>query len=154
MHGPGRNPDRGSACRQSWNASELTAQPRVAGNRRSRWIVIMVAGVLPGCVMAGPAEASSAPACGDTIVANTTLHADVLNCEATGLVIGADGITLDLNGRTVSGNGSSPPERPFDPGVLVGAHYGVRVIGPGTVRGFDGSNSYGSETINQLGQVV
>ena len=41
--------------------------------------------------------------CGDTIAADTVLTADVTGCGSTGLVVAADGITLDLNGHTVAG---------------------------------------------------
>jgi parallel beta-helix repeat protein len=74
-------------------------------------------------------------ACGDVILTDTTLHADLLDCDASGLVIGADGIALNLNGHTVGGNGVSVPDR-FEAGVLVLGRHHVRIIGPGTVQGF------------------
>ena len=43
--------------------------------------------------------------CGDTITTNTTLTADIGPCAQDGLIIGADGITLDLNGHSISGLG-------------------------------------------------
>jgi nitrous oxidase accessory protein NosD len=42
--------------------------------------------------------------CGDAVTADTVLTADVTGCGATGLVVAADGVTLDLNGHTVSGH--------------------------------------------------
>jgi parallel beta-helix repeat protein len=42
-------------------------------------------------------------ACGATITADTVLRADVNGCPGSALVIGADGVTLDLNGHTVEG---------------------------------------------------
>src|SRR5215207_1420280 len=44
--------------------------------------------------------------CGDVLVADTTLDSDLLECPGNGLVIGAAGITLDLNGHTVDGTAS------------------------------------------------
>jgi hypothetical protein len=41
--------------------------------------------------------------CGDTITQDTTLDSDLLNCPANGVVIGADNITLDLNGHLIDG---------------------------------------------------
>jgi parallel beta-helix repeat protein len=41
--------------------------------------------------------------CGDTITQDTTLDSDLVNCPGDGIVIGADGITLDLNGHTIDG---------------------------------------------------
>jgi parallel beta-helix repeat protein len=43
--------------------------------------------------------------CGDTITQTTTLDSDLLNCPGDGIVIGADNITLDLNGHLVDGTG-------------------------------------------------
>jgi parallel beta-helix repeat protein len=43
--------------------------------------------------------------CGDTITQDTTLDSDVINCHRDGIIIGADNITLDLNGHTIQGDG-------------------------------------------------
>ena len=43
--------------------------------------------------------------CGTTIVSDTKLHGDLKNCPGNGIVIGADNITLDLNGHTIDGDG-------------------------------------------------
>lgn len=42
--------------------------------------------------------------CGDTITTNVVLTTD-LNCDGVALTIGADDITVDLNGHTVTGSG-------------------------------------------------
>ncbi len=55
-----------------------------------------------GLVTAVPAAANSV-SWGDTLTANTTLDSD-LTGSGTAFIIGADGITLDLNGYTLSGN--------------------------------------------------
>ncbi len=44
--------------------------------------------------------------CGDTIAADTTLDSDLENCPNNGVVIGAAGITLDLNGHRIDGDGT------------------------------------------------
>jgi hypothetical protein len=41
--------------------------------------------------------------CGDVITQDTTLDRDLLNCPGDGLVIGADGVRLNLAGHTVDG---------------------------------------------------
>jgi large repetitive protein len=46
---------------------------------------------------------AQAPACGAVLSEDTVLEADLLDCPGNGLVIGADGITVDLNGHTISG---------------------------------------------------
>jgi parallel beta-helix repeat protein len=43
--------------------------------------------------------------CGDVITQDTTLDADLIDCPGDGLVIGADNVTLDLNGHTIDGDG-------------------------------------------------
>ena len=80
----------------------------------------------------GGVVAQTAPlSCGDTLAVDTTLDRDLTGCRSNGLVIGADNITLDLNGHTVSGDGEpfkACPEREFcDVGVLNNGHDGVTV---------------------------
>lgn len=43
--------------------------------------------------------------CGDTITTDTVLQRDLVNCPDVGLVIGADNVTLNLNGHEVDGDG-------------------------------------------------
>jgi large repetitive protein len=78
------------------------------------------------------ASAGVAVGCGDTITADTTLDRDLTDCPNNGVVIGADDITLDLNGHTIDGDGEpfEPcPEGSFcDVGVGNDGHSGVRVI--------------------------
>jgi len=55
----------------------------------------------------GPSFAGAAGGvtCGQTITTNTTLHHDLVDCPDDGIVIGADNLTLDLNGHTIDGDG-------------------------------------------------
>jgi parallel beta-helix repeat protein len=77
--------------------------------------------------------------CGDTITADTTLDRDLTDCPNNGILVGADGITLDLNGHTISGNGKPvrrcPRRQPCDIGVMNDRHAGVTVRN-GSLRGF------------------
>ena len=77
--------------------------------------------------------------CGDTVTVDTTLDADLLDCPSNGIVIGADDITLDLNGHTIDGDNTlvDPcPENEFcDVGVANDGHNGVTITG-GTVKEF------------------
>ena len=63
--------------------------------------------------------------CGDTITADTTLDRDLTGCPSNGIIIGADDITLDLNGHTISGDGKPvrrcPRRQPCDMGVATTA---------------------------------
>src|SRR5215472_11679077 len=56
----------------------------------------------------GAAHATPEPLrCGAVITANTTLQADLAGCTGDGLVIGADAITLNLDGHTIAGTAGS-----------------------------------------------
>lgn len=65
--------------------------------------------------------------CGAQISGDARLDND-LTCTGNALVVSGDDITIDLNGHTLSGNGSGN-------GITVSASHGVRIFG-GSVRGF------------------
>jgi parallel beta-helix repeat protein len=100
-------------------------------------------------VGAGPALASHVT-CGDTITADTTLDSDRVNCPNHGVVIGADDITLDLNGHLVDGDaapaaGCDPQTQPCDFGLFNDGHSGVTVR-DGFVRDFGAGVLLGTVT--------
>jgi len=68
--------------------------------------------------------------CGQTLTSSTRLTHDLLDCPGTGLIIGADDVTLDLAGHVVDGVNS-----PGSEGVAVDGHAGVRIEN-GSVREF------------------
>ena len=104
--------------------------------------LLPVIAVLATCSVSSVAVGQEPPPgleCGDTITADTTLDRDLTDCPSNGIVIGADGITLDLNGHTISGDGK-PVRRCrrnqiCDVGVAKDDHAGVTIRG-GSVRGF------------------
>ena len=71
-------------------------------------------------------DAATAPAvtCGATLTTSTTLSADLVHCPGTALVIGADGITVDLGGHTISGTNADGSE-----GIASDGHANVRILG-------------------------
>jgi parallel beta-helix repeat protein len=78
--------------------------------------------------------------CGDKITRDTRLDSDLVNCRNNGIVIGADGVTLNLNGHTIDGDGApaagcNPRKKFCDTGVVSAGHDGVTVRG-GSVREF------------------
>jgi parallel beta-helix repeat protein len=83
--------------------------------------------------------AASHVTCGQMITTDTKLDNDLVNCPSNGLVIGADDVTLDLNGHVIDGDGtefaSCPPDEPCDMGVVDLDHHGVTIKG-GTIREF------------------
>ena len=65
--------------------------------------------------------------CGMTLIADLTLSDDLV-CAGPGLVIGADHVTVNLNGRTIAGSGTGI-------GIDVSGVNGVTILG-GTIRDF------------------
>ena len=107
----------------------------------SRLLLLIAA--LAACAVSSSIAVGQEPgtgiACGDTITADTMLDRDLTDCPSNGIVIGADGITLDLNGHTISGDGKPvrrcPRKEPCDIGVFNDRHSGVTVRN-GSLRGF------------------
>jgi len=81
-------------------------------------------------VGAGPAFASHV-SCGDIIMSDTTLDSDLVNCPNNGIMIGADDVTLDLNGHTIDGDGElredCPEDEICDDGVVALDHARVTI---------------------------
>ena len=103
-------------------------------NNRVRKLGALLAGVaaftLP--TITG-AQAQVQPVCGQTITQSTTLTADLGPCPNFGLIIGADGIVLDLGGHRIFGT----PNFNDQAGVYMQGRTGVRVQN-GTITAFDG----------------
>src|SRR5215217_6314362 len=104
-------------------------------------VAVMVAFAVVGATAVGGGRArASQVSCGDTITVDTTLQQDLVNCPNRGVEIGADGVTLDLNGHLVDGDGTpvadcNVPRGPCDVGLFNDSHDGVTVI-HGSVREF------------------
>jgi parallel beta-helix repeat protein len=103
-------------------------------------LAVPVALVVAGILSVVPARAEAAHVqCGDTITADATLDANLVDCPNNGLVIGADGVELDLNGHRIDGDGTEfedcPRDENCDAGVLVDGHKRV-TIKHGSVREF------------------
>jgi parallel beta-helix repeat protein len=89
-------------------------------------------------ILIGPAHAVDVH-CGQVLVASTTLDGNLLACPGDGLVVGAHGITIDLNGHSLVGTGAGAGVRNdgFDAvtvknGAVEKFLYGVQ-LNPGTV---------------------
>lgn len=82
--------------------------------------------VLSLTALVGPAAAGHVE-CGDVITEDTTLDSSVGPCDGTGLVIGADGITLDLGRNRVFGDGDGDA-----PGILLEDRQGVTIVNGAT----------------------
>jgi parallel beta-helix repeat protein len=106
-------------------------------SRRRAWQLLVMTGALVAAqtMTTGAADAAATLTCGTTITASVTLHADLIGCPLAGLVVAADGITVDLHGHRIAGNGVDQSGT-FDIGVAVQGYRGVTITG-GTIRGFD-----------------
>jgi parallel beta-helix repeat protein len=92
--------------------------------RRAGW----TRALLFGCVLVtAGAPAAANGVCGAIITGDLRLDHDVV-CAADGIVIGADGIRIDLNGHTLAGSGAGV-------GILVTGRTDVTIAG-GAVRNF------------------
>lgn len=99
--------------------------------RTSRSLAAAVMTLLAGLALAVPAQAAVL-ACGQTITQSTTLDNDLGPCPGHGIIIGADNITFNLNGRTITGTTGIGEGA----GVLILNRTGVTVTN-GTVSRFD-----------------
>jgi parallel beta-helix repeat protein len=102
--------------------------------------LILILGIVALVALSGAEAAGQGqPQCGDTITTHTTLHHDLIDCPNNGIVIGADGITLNLNGHTIDGDGGLTADCPedviCDDGIVNDGHDGVTVA-HGAVRQF------------------
>ena len=89
-------------------------------------LALIVLGLL---TLSGAEAADKQPSCGDMITVDTTLDKDLVDCPNNGIIIGADSITLDLNGHTDRRRRhrvADCPKNTFcDVGVLNDRHDGV-----------------------------
>lgn len=94
------------------------------------YVVLLAAAML--AVSAAPAWGNHVQ-CGDTITQDTRLDGDLIDCPGNGIVIGADGITLDLGGHTIDGVGSQNLE-PCQVGIRNGPTF-TSTCAPSTETG-------------------
>ncbi len=103
-------------------------------------LVLIAFAVVGATAASGGGVLASQVSCGERITADTTLQQDLVNCQNHGIVIAADGVTLDLNGHLVDGDGTPAADcdqrkEPCDFGVFNDGHDGVTVMN-GSVREF------------------
>ena len=104
-------------------------------------VVVLIAAVI--ALSRGLVQADHV-SCGDTLTKNTKLHSDLACTTTPGLIIGANNVTVDLNGFTLTGepcakchgirNGDIGTSPSFDNvtvknGIIVGFEQGIRAQG-------------------------
>jgi hypothetical protein len=102
---------------------------RVRLPRSRASITCTVAAALWSFAGVAPARAFDGEFCGATVVQNVVLTEDQ-HCTGDGIIAGASGVTIDLGGFTLNGDGDFP-----DTGINVGSQSNV-TIKNGTVRNF------------------
>ena len=78
--------------------------------RRTAGTLLAAAGLALSGASAAQAARPVHVSCGEVITVDTKLANDVVDCPRHGLIVGAAGITLDLNGHTIDGD-----DTPFEP---------------------------------------
>jgi len=100
---------------------------------RTSHLISLAAAVVLAVPAAAQASGPPQPSCGATITVDTKLHRDLVDCPDNGIVIGADDVTLDLNGHVIDGDGTEftdcPPDEACDIGVVDFDHHGVTIKG-------------------------
>ncbi len=84
------------------------------------------------------AEPESDSLCGTTVVESIVLDRDITCYNSNGLTVGAEGVTIDLNGKTIqchNGVAKSCPGSRFI-GIDASRVQAVAIKGPGKVVGF------------------
>lgn len=117
--------------------------------RRLALVVAMAGllGITPFLLAAtsrGATSKRAALACGQTVTTSVTLTADLIACDGNGLVAGAKGITINLNGHTISGSNDND-------GIL-DASFSSIVVRNGSIKDFNRGVMIqgGSATIQSL----
>jgi parallel beta-helix repeat protein len=134
----------------------MTSSPHFRRRARLSGTVVLAATVALVMAVTGGEANASHMSCGDTITADTTLDSDLINCPNNGIVIGADDVTLDLNGHLIDGDGSEfagcdPNTAVCDSGVVDDGHDGVTVM-HGSVREFGVGVLLGTTTAGRVHQ--
>jgi parallel beta-helix repeat protein len=83
----------------------------------------------PALATADPINASVS--CGEVIKQSVKLTSN-LDCKTDGIIVGADGVTVDLNGHTIAGPGVSTSKV----GLMLSDKDNVNIIGPGIIENF------------------
>ena len=143
---PRRPPRAERACRPARQRSSgrggAVIRPATLSAARAS-IVVAPAAIVLAIVIVIASRADRALAshvsCGDTITTDTKLDSNLVNCPDNGIVIGADGVTLDLNGHVIDGDGTLRTDCPkqviCDVGVVNDGHDRLTVK-HGAVRQF------------------
>jgi Periplasmic copper-binding protein (NosD) len=105
-----------------------------------------------------PKSVGDTPACGVVVKEDVTLYAD-LSCDGDGLLVGNNGITIDLNGHTIKYNRNHDAvdlsvNFGDDSGILVPKAKHVKIIGPGLITGFDRAITFTGSSGGEVSDLI
>src|ERR671924_389229 len=105
-----------------------------------------------------PKSVGNTPACGVVVKEDVTLYAD-LSCDGDGLIVGNNGITIDLNGHTIKYNRDHDAvdlsvNFGDDSGILVPKAKHVKIIGPGLITGFDRAITFTGSSAGEVSDLI
>lgn len=146
---------------------------KLKGRYRKRNIIVIIA----GCIIIGfcitiialnvykadtPKNCGDSPtekivcSCGDTVIYNYTLNEDLIcPADTSGLIIGADNITLDGNGKSIIGKTSWANSDPMYAGIYMFRHSNVTVKNFSNIKNFIiGVKVWQSTNINILANQI
>lgn len=106
--------------------------------------------VLGGATGAAHAQTTTI-GCGATVVTSVMLKSDLVDCPTHGLIVGADNVTIDLNGHTIDGSGIFDEWNGVDNSA---GHDGVTIVN-GRMQDFrNGVYLYGGATGNRVADLI
>jgi parallel beta-helix repeat protein len=113
-------------------------------------VALTLAGALAVSAAPASATATTEVSCGQTLTHSVRLANDLKDCPGDGLVIGASGVTVDLNGHTIDGVATQIDDcdvRPSGPaGIQNSGGYDGLTIKNGTLQQFSSGFNAGSDT--------
>jgi len=98
------------------------------------------------------AGATNGLECGDVVMQSVSLTHDLIDCPGDGLVVGANGITINLGGRTIDGD-ETGPSLAGGAGIRVGPGFGNVTITNGTITEFSEAVTLDSTTGNTVSRL-
>lgn len=109
------------------------------------------------------APTEGVPTCGSVVTSDVTLHSD-LNCDQTGLIVAANGVTINLNGHTITHNVGNNRNNAL-PGGYAGIQFAalqpsgnranhVTINGPGEISGFDTGVAFTGTSNDKITDVI
>ena len=102
-------------------------------------IVLPLTAVVLVGMATSPAAAAPPIGCGSVVTKNVVLQADLTDCTGDGLVVGAPGIRIDLNGHRITTPAVDSSSIPVTPGTAGIRNRAIRGCGSRTPNGADGS---------------